>query len=113
MTEGYADIYNSGGGLGFSPSAEAAVNFGNGSFGVMLIGFLTGGIISFLMVLFYKPKYIILYSLLLVQGVNFCRITLVGVTQEVIWIFIYYIMYRTVENIIFKRNKSIRRINNV
>lgn len=113
MAKGYSEIYNSGGGLGFSPAAEASVNFGNGSLGVVLTGFFTGLLINFLMFIFYKPKYIVLYSLLLVQGVNFSRITLVGVTQEVVWIFIYYIVYRMIESIILKRYKNIRRITNV
>ena len=107
MTEGYYDIYSSGGGLGFSPAAEAAVNFGNATLGCALVGFFTGIILNIIMKIFYNSKRILLYALLLVQGVNFCRITLVGVTQEIVWIFIYYTIYRILEIIVFKRKKNL------
>lgn len=93
----YPEIFTKGGGLGFSPASEAYLNMGYA--GCVLFGMIIGWIFNFIYFKLLKTKLIIFYCMLLPQGWNFCRISFTGVTGEVFWFVLCYVLYTLIINI--------------
>lgn len=87
----YPEIFGNGGGFGFSAASEAYLNMGYG--GCILFGMIMGWIFNFIYFKLLNSKNIIFYCIILPQGWNFSRETFTGVTVEVFWFVLYYVLY--------------------
>jgi hypothetical protein len=106
----YPEIFLRGGGFGFFPAAEAYLNFGYG--GCLVIGIILGMLFNLIYLYIYNPKYILFYSIILPQGLNFSRTPFQGVTEEIFWYMLYYFLYNTILKVIVNdRNRVIIRNN--
>lgn len=92
----YTDLFAGGGGLGYSPSSEAFINFDY--FGCLGIGFILGMLLNLLYKRLYNNKYIVIYSILFSLAFLFSRTDFADFTSEFVWLVFYYIFY----SIIFK-----------
>jgi oligosaccharide repeat unit polymerase len=100
----YPKIFDTGGGLGFSPAAESYLNLG--FLGCILYGILFGFLFNAIYYKLCNNTYAIYYCLLLPQGWNFSRISSLGVTKEIFWYVFYYIFYSILIEIFARERKE-------
>lgn len=96
----YTDLFEAGGGLGFSPSSEAFVNFGYA--GCLIVAFIIGLLLNSAYKKLYNDRDIVIYCSLFSLAFLFNRTSLFGFTYEFFWINLYYIFYSSILNIIKK-----------
>lgn len=90
----YTNLFEAGGGLGYSPSSEAFINFGYP--GCIIIGFIIGSLMNFSYKKFYNHKNIVIYCVLFSLAFVFNRTDFYGFTYEFFWIVFYYIFYSSI-----------------
>jgi len=88
-------------GLGFTPSAEAYLNFGY--IGAIILGIFFSLFFQIIYLLFLKTKFKAWYFILLVQAFNSCRISFLGVTNEIYWMLFFLMLYTIIYKILFKK----------
>lgn len=101
----FSDIYppmkEINAGLGFTPSAEAYLNFGY--IGAIISGIFFSLFFQIIYLLFLKTKFKAWYFILLVQALNSCRISFLGVTNEIYWMLFFLMLYTIIYKILFKK----------
>lgn len=105
----YPKLFDTGGGLGFSPGAESYLNLGY--LGCIVFGILFGLLFNTIYYKLCNSKYAVYYCLLLPQGWNFSRISSLGVTKEIFWYVFYYIFYSILIEIFAREKKEARALN--
>ncbi len=94
LSQVYTDLFEAGGGLGFSPSSEAFINFGY--LGCIIIGFIIGLLMNFSYKKLYNHKNIVIYCVLFSLAFVFNRTDFFGFTYEFFWMVLYYIFYSSI-----------------
>ena len=90
----YTHWFAEGGGLGYSPSSEAFINFHY--LGCLIMGFIIGLLLNLLYKKLYKNKYIVIYSILFSLAFVFSRTSFLGFTYEFLWLVFYFIFYSSI-----------------
>lgn len=91
LGEIYFEWFDEGGGLGFSPSSEAFINFSYpGCFGAGLILGLLAGLADRRL---FNRKWIVLYCIILGEAYGFSRASMTDFMYEALWMAIYFYTY--------------------
>lgn len=94
MSTIYTDLFEAGGGLGFSPSSEAFINFGY--LGCPITGLIIGLFINFLYKKLFNERHIVIYCIIFSLAFIFSRTNLYGSTFEFFWLAFNYIFYSSI-----------------
>ena len=91
LGEIYFEWFDQGGGLGFSPSSEAYINFGYP--GCFLIGLALALIMGSVQKRLFSNRGIFFYSMLLGEAYGFSRASSTDFVYEVAWMGLYFVLY--------------------
>jgi hypothetical protein len=101
LSDVYYEVFSMGGGLGFTPVAEAYVNLG--FFGCLFFGFAVGLVFNALARSTHSVKEVSLHYLLLPMGFLFNRGPFVFLFSNIFFMIMYYVIYKALYRIFFRR----------